>query len=78
MSSTLCWRPPDPQGAVLETEDDRFKLILRDKFGMGEDISCGEVSIPWLQGMADAGVSGPGEVIDLIRKHGSVILREES
>jgi len=76
MSSTLYWRPPDPQGSVLETKDDSFKLILRNEFGTGERICLHKGSIDWLRGMTSAGVDGPAEVIRLIRRYGSVVLWE--
>lgn len=78
MSSNLMWRPARPPKSGSLPKDLKFKISKRL---WGTDGSCGdgeatvtESDIPYLEGLADAGISGAAELIELIRKHGEVVL----
>lgn len=82
MSSSLYWRPPNPEGEYLGYE---LKFALREVVGetyIGEWIIVDKGLIPSLEGVAigagkDSDVAKQARaLIKLIEKHGSVDIRE--
>ena len=81
MSSTLKWRPNVPIEGHCLTDALKYRLSRRL---WGTDGSCGdgnatmtEEDIPYVEGLRDAGVKGAQELIDILYKHGSIILWHE-
>ena len=84
MSSDLYWRPPNPEGAYLGYE---LKFILREQFGGGtlsEWTQVDKADVSFLEGVIVGSGKhttvgkGARELIELIEKHGSVEVREQS
>lgn len=84
MSSSLYWRPPEPEGKSFGYD---LKFTLREYFGGGmlsEWTILGERDVPFLRGLI-AGAGKEEEVakearflIDKIEKYGHVEVRERS
>lgn len=81
MSSSLYWRPPNPEGTYLGYA---LKFALREYAGDSEvDVTLDANSVPFLRGV----IAGTGqadlkqeaqEAINLIEKHGSIIVMERN
>ena len=80
MSSSLMWRPIATDANHLPKE---LKFVIsRRLWDTDGSIGGGEASmnmsdLSYLEGLNDAGVKGANELIDAIRKHGTVILWHE-
>lgn len=81
MSSTLMWRPVDPKSH--DYLPDELKRVISRKLwdtdgscGGGEAV-VGPELIPYLEGLRDCRVKGAALLIELIEKHGSLILWHE-
>lgn len=74
MSGTLYWSP-DPVGKPLSHGDGKLRDILSTKIGLPYVFQDGDVE--YLHGLADAGISGAGEILSLIKKHGAVRVHVE-
>ena len=81
MSSTLMWRPAVPkEGYSLPFElKTRLSRRLWDTDGScgGGEVAMDSSDIPYLEGFRDAGVKGAEELIEAIKKYGTVILWHE-
>ena len=81
MSSTLMWRPVVPvEGYRLPFELKKTlsrKLWDTDGSIGGGEAGMTEADIPYLEGLRDAGVKGADELIEILRKHGAIVLWHE-
>ena len=74
MSSYLNWEPVDrPKGTL----PDELKFALRKRFREPVDTTMHNSSVPYLEGLRDAGVKGAQALLDAIEKHGEVTVKEE-
>jgi hypothetical protein len=71
MSMNLYWQPITDNWRWLPYA---LKRVISDKFfnGVGGSLTMGETLLPWLQGLADAGVEGSPELMGAIEKHGLI------
>lgn len=78
MSSTLMWRPVVPvEGYSLPYELKKTlsrKLWDTDGSTGGGEATMTENDIPYLEGLRDAGVKGAEKLIEILRKHGAIVL----
>jgi hypothetical protein len=77
MSATLHWRPEDPPESGTLSDELRWKLgrKLCDTDGsIGYPTSVNASLIPYLEGLADAGIKDAEKLIGLIEKYGSIEL----
>jgi len=76
MSSNLMWKPIRDDGESLP---DSLKFALRKRFGNGtiKEAELDSDDISYLTGLADCGIVGANELIDLIEKHGKVSIWEQ-
>jgi len=77
MSTTLYWRPDYKDKNEL---DDTLKYIFAKRF-WGQDgsltsskVRVNENDIDYLQGLVDAGRKSAKELIEVIRKHGTILV----
>lgn len=76
MSASLTWEPAISK--VKGYLPIALRLILEKSYGIRmEPTKLGKESLPYLNGLKDAGVEGALELIDLIEKHEAVILKLE-
>ncbi len=75
MSSSLCWEPV--KGIANRTLPTALKFALRKRFGEPVRVVVSNSTVPYLEGLRDAGVEGAEKLIDLIEKHGEINLNEE-
>lgn len=73
MSSTLVWHP------VTNTKplDDVLKFALRKRYRECVDTSMDSGDIPYLTGLLHAGIRDAETLIDAIKKHTEIIVKEE-
>ncbi len=76
VSSNLAWKPKETAAGYLP---DRLKYVLAVRYGdrLTDGIAFSNANIQYLKGLMDAGVEGTGQLIDLIDKHGEIIVFEE-
>ncbi len=74
MSSTLTFEPFDRKKKTLS---DEIKFMLRNRYGEPIDAAIDVEEIPFLEGLIVAGVSEADKIINAIKKHGKIILKEE-
>lgn len=77
MSASMYWRPvyPKPEAAYV---DDQIRHALAPRlWGQSGSDSAGPdeldaTCLPYLEGLRDGGLKAADELIDAIRKHGSI------
>ncbi len=78
MSSNLMWKPANNYQGEFSNE---FKFALQNKYGGPVVHIFDSYDIPYLEGMRDCGNGeasvDAGELIELIEKHGQIIVKEE-
>lgn len=81
MSSTLMWRPVVPiEGYPLPFALKKTlsrKLWDTDGSTGGGEAMMTEKDIPHLEGLRDAGIEGANGLIEILRKHGAIVLWHE-
>ena len=80
MSTSLYWRPSPPPTDRSELPFQLKKAISQRYWGhdgslWGDEQEIGKDDLPYLEGLADGMVDGAEELIEAIRKHGSVLIR---
>lgn len=74
MSSTLVWEPANRKRADLSTA---LKWILQKKYGGTiNNVVMDRQDLPYLSGLADAGVKGVAELQDAIDKYDEIQITE--
>jgi len=75
VSSNLYWLPVVPEeGNALDIQ---LKFTLRKRFHTPVAVNFRRVDIPYLTGLADAGIDGAKELIEAIEKHSIIKVYEE-
>ena len=74
MTSNLIWIPVEPE--KMNDLPNELKFILRKRYGNPIDSILDNSSFPYLQGLGDAGVKGVDKIINAIRKHGEIRVKE--
>lgn len=78
MSASLHWRPvarePHPTLPYALRRVLGTKLWGEGEFGVNSPVEVGKSLLPYLEGLADAGVDGAAELVAIIRQHGVVEL----
>jgi hypothetical protein len=75
MSSNLLWSPVSPPaGGDL---DDQLKFVLRKRFGEPIRATVSKDDVQYLSGLADAGIKGAEQLIELIAENGALALIEQ-
>lgn len=80
MSSTLCWKPVQPQECGSLSDELKWKLGKRlcDTDGStGFPVVVTSSLISYLEGLEDAGIKDAAKLINLINKHGEIELSWE-
>ena len=76
MTSSLIWEP------VVEPDMDRglttrLKFLLRKRYGEPVNRDFGEEDLPYLEGLVDGGIEDAVALVETIKTHGRVNVREE-
>lgn len=73
MSSTLTWRPEKNEG-ILPHE---LKVVLEKRMQLASSngSKVDEHDIKYFEALADANIPGAKEVLELVKKHGAIILQ---
>lgn len=74
MSSSLIWEP-----VVKQKEndlDDQLKFSLRKRYGDPVNLRFNHQDLGYLRGLSDCEVKGADELIEAIKKHGEVLVKE--
>ena len=74
MSSSLGWLPVKPED--WEYLDTDLKFAMRKRFGDPIHTKLSAASIPYLEGLKDAGIKDAKILIKAIRKHGDIEVKE--
>lgn len=73
MSSNLGWMPVESDWRFL---GDQLKFALRKGYGEPVDAVLNSEDIPYLKGLADAGVKDADKLIEAIEKHDELRVKE--
>lgn len=76
MSTNLYWRPK-PTKKNNAGSDSALKWALQNRYSNPIDKTIGINALDYLQGLADAKVSGAQDLIDAIEKYDEIELFEE-
>ena len=74
MSSTLIWQRASASDGSLS---DTLKFALRKRCGNPVNTEMCHDDMDYLIGLRDGGIGAAQELIDAIKEHDSIILREE-
>ena len=83
MSTRLYWRPvpkdPPPYDVPADVENALRRRYWETDFSTPryEPVDLDKSDVSWLEGLRDAGLRGANELIDAIRKHGTIRLTWE-
>lgn len=80
MSSSMYWRPAPKEEPPAHDLPYELKHTVAQRFWNhdgtlhGDDHQLGKDDLPYLEGLADAGIDGARELIEAIKQHDSVLV----